>query len=71
MHENWEVAYRAAMLETDEKQLAVKLPAAVLALRSRLSELNSLNDHIAERERIQSALRTLDTIRRLELRAST
>jgi hypothetical protein len=67
MLENWEGAYRAAMLETDPGKLIGKIDSATAVLRTRLLELSSSPTESGETERIADALRTLDLIRRVEL----
>ena len=68
MPENWEDAYRAAVLETDHKKLIAKIGTATTVLRKSLLEASSSPERIRERQRIEDALRTLDTISRIELR---
>ena len=70
MTQDWGAAYADAMLETDFKQLAAKIDSAKQVLQSCLSELNSGPGDDQERGRIEDALRTLDAVRRIELRAS-
>lgn len=70
MFRDWEAAYADAMLETDRQMLADKITSATEVLWSCLSELSSSPDHMVERERIEDALRTLDTLRRIELQVS-
>ena len=67
MHQEWEEAYRAAVLETDHNRLIDKIDSATTVLRKSLLEASSPREHIGERERIEDALRTLDMIRRTEL----
>ena len=64
----WEETYRAAVLETDQRQLADKIDAAKTILGQRLLELGSSSDRIQERQRVTDALRTLDMIRRIEFK---
>ncbi|HZQ20143.1 MAG TPA: hypothetical protein VFA90_15600 [Terriglobales bacterium] len=70
MTSDWGAAYSDAMLETDYKQLAAKIDFATQVLQACLSELSSGPGDACERRRIEDALRTLDTVRRIELRAS-
>jgi hypothetical protein len=70
MTRNWGEAYADAMLETDYRQLAAKIDFAAQVLQSCLLELSSAPEDAQERQRIEDALRTLDTVRRIELRAS-
>jgi hypothetical protein len=70
MHKDWEAVYASAMLETDLKNLAVKIDSAKKVLQCCLLELNSGPEHSGQRQRIEDALRTLDTVRRIELCAS-
>jgi antitoxin component HigA of HigAB toxin-antitoxin module len=65
--QDWEEAYRAAVLETDYHKLADKIDLAVTVLTECLLEVSSSPEHIGERQRIEDALRTLDMIRRIEL----
>jgi len=67
MHQEWEEAYRAAVLETDHNKLMDKIDSATTVLRKSLLEASSPPEHIGERQRIEDALRTLDMIRRIEL----
>jgi len=67
MYEDWEEAYRAAVLETDHNKLIDKIDSATTVLRKSLLEASSPPEHIGERQRIEDALRTLDMIRRIEL----
>ena len=75
----WERAYREAVLETDPQKLAGKLDAAAAILRDRSSELNlGLGSAAApapdgqqigrEKQQISDALRTLETIRKIEFK---
>jgi hypothetical protein len=67
MLQDWEGAYRAAVLETDEHKLMGKIDSAMAVLRACLLELDSSPEHFDERQRISDALRTLEMIRRIEL----
>jgi hypothetical protein len=67
MVQDWERAYRAAMLETDQRKLVGKIDSATEVLRACLLELGSSNEETSETERIADALRTLELIRRVEL----
>jgi len=67
MYQDWEEAYRAAVLETDHNKLMDKIDSATTVLRKSLLEASSPPEHIGERQRIEDALRTLDMIRRTEL----
>src|ERR1700737_3078056 len=67
MHQDWEEAYRAAVLETDHHKLIDKIESATTVLRESLLEASSSPEHLSERRRIEDALRTLDMIRRIEL----
>jgi hypothetical protein len=71
MHRGWEEAYRAAVLETDNRQLIDRIDSARTVLRESLLEANSSLEHISERQRIEDALRTLDMIRRIQLQIPT
>lgn len=67
MRQDWEEAYRAAVLETDHHKLAEKIDLAITVLRQCLKESSSPPERSSERQRIEDALRTLDMIRRIEL----
>jgi len=67
MLQDWQGAYRAAMLETDERELVGKIESATAVLRACLLELGSSMDEEGEAERIADALRTLELIRQVEL----
>ena len=67
MLEDWQGAYRAAMLETDQGKLIGKIESATAVLRACLLELDSCVQDDGEAERIADALRTLELIRRVEL----
>jgi len=67
MYQDWEEAYRAAVLETDHNRLMDKIDSATTVLRKSLLEASAPREHIGERQRIEDALRTLDMIRRTEL----
>ncbi|HZR64155.1 MAG TPA: hypothetical protein VFA85_03350 [Terriglobales bacterium] len=69
MFEEWESAYRDAMLETENQKLADKISFAVAVLESSLSELGSSIEDFSRKQRIEDALRTLETVRRIELKA--
>jgi hypothetical protein len=64
---SWEGAYRAAMLETDQRKLIGKIDSATGVLRACLLELGSSPKESGETERIADALRTLELIRQVEL----
>lgn len=68
LHQPWEETYRAAVLETDQRKLAVKIAAADKILRQRLLELGSSSDPSQERQRVTDALLTLAMIRRIEFK---
>jgi hypothetical protein len=68
MTQDWEGAYRAAVLETDQHKLMGKIDWAMKVLRACLLELASSPEASGEMERIADALRTLDVIRRVELK---
>jgi hypothetical protein len=70
MYQDWEEAYRAAVLETDHNKLIDKMDSATTVLRKSLLEASSPPAHLGERQRIKDALRTLDMIRRIELQIS-
>ena len=59
----WAEPYRLAMLETDPEQLLTRVVAAKSAINERVSQLsNSLDDHKAERETINQALKMLELL---------
>ena len=68
MPQDWEEAYRWAVLETNGHKLADKIDLAMTLLRECLLETSSSPQHHSERQRMEDALRTLDMIRRIELR---
>jgi len=67
MPQNWEEAYRAAVLETDHHKLAEKIDLATTLLRQCLKESSSPPKRSSERQRMEDALRTLDMIRRIDV----
>jgi len=67
MLQDWQGAYRAAMLETDQRKLIGKIESATTLLQACLLELGSSVEEDSEGERIADALRTLELIRRVEL----
>jgi hypothetical protein len=67
MEQDWEQAYRAAVLETDTSKLAGKINQAITVLRQCLQNSTSPQKQSSERERMEDALRTLDMICRIEL----
>jgi len=67
MLQDWQGAYRAAMLETDLHKLIGKIESATAVLQACLLELGSSVEQDSEAERIADALRTLELIRRVEL----
>jgi len=70
MSKDWQGAYRAAMLETDHHKLIGKIDRAMNVLRSSLLELASSPSASGEMERMVDALRTLEMIRRVELKTT-
>jgi hypothetical protein len=68
MPQGWEAVYRQAVLETDDQRLAGKIDSAIPLLQACLLELDSSPLHFVERQRISDALRTLNMIRRIELK---
>ena len=68
MPQNWEAVYREAMLETDDRELMGKIDSAMTVLRGSLVELGSLPDGASERQCIADALRTLESVRDIELK---
>jgi hypothetical protein len=67
MVQDWERAYRAAMLETDQRKLVGKIDSATAVLEACLLELGPSAEESGETERIADALRTLELIRRVEV----
>jgi len=69
MPQDWEGAYRAAVLETDRPRVIGQIDSAISMLRACLLNLSSSPTDGAEMGRIADALRTLDLLRRIELRS--
>lgn len=69
MPQDWERAYRAAVLETDRPKVIGQIDSAMSMLRACLLKLSSSPADGAEMGRIADALRTLDLLRRIELRS--
>ncbi len=67
MPQDWEEAYRAALLETDPPKLIGQIDSAMSMLRACLLKLSYSPTQDGEAERIADALRTLDLLRRVEL----
>lgn len=70
MSQNWEDVYTAAVLETDSLKVTDKLDSAIIILQTELTRVGSMPEHELEKRRIQEALWTLETIRRVEFEAS-
>lgn len=70
MPQDWESAYRAAILETDPDKLNTKIEFARTAICASLLELDVSGEHRTKRQRLLDALSTLDLIRRVELKLS-
>jgi hypothetical protein len=70
MLQDWESAYRAAILETDPSQLSAKIDSATTAICASMLELDAAGEGGAKRQRLLDALSTLDLIRRVELNPS-
>jgi hypothetical protein len=70
MTKDWQGAYRAAVLETDHHKLIGKIDRAMNLLRASLLELASSPSASGEMERMVDALRTLEMIRRVELKTT-
>lgn len=68
MPHDWESAYRSAILETDATKLIAKIDLARTAVCASLLELDASGEHGAERQRLIDALRTLELIRRVEVK---
>ena len=69
MPQDWQGAYRAAVLETDRPKVIGQIDSAMAVLRACLLKLSSSPADDAEMARIADALRTLDLLRRIELRS--
>lgn len=67
MLQDWESAYRAAILETDASKLSAKIDSATTAIYRSMLELDAAGEGGPERQRLVDALSTLDLIRRVEL----
>jgi len=70
MTKDWQGAYRAAVLETDHHKLIGKIDRSMNVLRASLLELASSPNASGEMERPVDALRTLEMIRRVELKTT-
>jgi hypothetical protein len=66
MYHDWEKAYCAAVLETDISRLPERINEALAIIHECLNE-SSLGKRSVEQERMEDALRTLQTIQRIEL----
>jgi len=62
MTQDWQGAYRAAVLEADHHKLIGKIDRAMNVLRASLLELASSPSASGEMERMVDALRTLEMI---------
>lgn len=63
--QNWQDAYRQAILETDDSVLPKRIEAAQVAIKARLEEL--ARDHggtVEEQQSISDALRALDVLQK-------
>jgi hypothetical protein len=60
----WQVPYRAALLEFDPKKLAKRVEEAETAIFKRLQALSTSQDGHAERDLIQGAISTLKILKR-------
>ena len=66
----WEELYAAAVLETDPAKISDRIDHAQDALRERWQTLHQTpHAHDRERRRLEDAMRTLNLIRKAELRA--
>jgi hypothetical protein len=70
MTQDWQGAYRAAVLEADPHKLIGKIDRAMNVLRASLLELASSPSASGEMERMVDALRTLEMIRQVELKTT-
>lgn len=61
-NENWEEAYRLAVLEVDGRKMPERISVAHMAIAGRLQEIEGDSDHHGERERIEDALRALKVL---------
>jgi hypothetical protein len=68
----WQELYTAAMLELDNTSLQNKIQAAEAAIWQTMEELDNKRDGgaIAEMQTMDDALRSLQTLQRVESRAS-
>jgi hypothetical protein len=60
---DWQSEYQAAILETDRKQLAMRIAGAESAIAKRLQALSQSADHRAELHAIGDALAALRTLK--------
>jgi len=67
MYQDWENAYRAAVLETDINKLPERIDEALAILHECLKPFNCVGKQSAELQLMEDALRTLQTIQRIEL----
>ena len=63
----WEKLYVAAILETDDERLPQRIRAAEEAISMRLKTLPHKESRLAEIQKIENALKGLNTLRRERL----
>lgn len=61
-NEDWEEAYRLAVLEVDGQKMPERISAARKAIAGRLREIEGESDHRGERERLEHALHALKVL---------
>ena len=60
--ENWEEAYRLAVLEVDGQKMPERISVARKAIAGRLQEIEGESDHREEREKLEHALHALGVL---------
>ena len=60
----WQTAYEAVVLETDDSKLNEKLKEAKAAILGRLHELTETPEHFQERKALQNAIDALAVLSR-------
>ena len=61
-NENWEGAYRLAVVEVDGRKMPERISAAREAIAGRLREMEGDSDHREERDRLEHALNALKVL---------
>lgn len=64
---SWKDLYTAAMLELDRASLASRIEAAEASIRQAMGEVSGQGDAVEEKRAMAEAMRSLQTLRRLEL----